>query len=134
MDRIMDLMEPLLRIGFPISLAVVAVLCLVDLIQRYRTSRLQFASKHLFILMLIGAHAGSITAFGRLEPSVAQRIGDWPGWLSAPMGFLVLLYVFGPAALLVLYGCHEASEGRPYYILVFLLYLLAMNSLSSLTL
>ncbi len=84
--------------------------------------------------MRIGAHAGSITAFGRLEPSVAQRIGDWPGWLSAPMGFLVLLYVFGPVALLVLYGCHEASEGRPYYILVFLLYLLAMNSLSSLTL
>ncbi len=131
MDRIIDLIGPVLRNGFAISLAFMSVLCLADLAHRYRTSNLQFSIKHLFVITLVGAHAGSIMAFSRSAPSVAQRIDQWPAWLSAPMGFLVLIYVFGPAGLLVCYGGHEASQGRPYYLLVFFLYLLALNSLSS---
>ncbi len=135
MDLIVELIEPffgLMKIVFVIGLVVVSWVCLVDLVQRLRAKRLQFSSRDLFLLLLIVAHAGSIAAFSRSAPSLSTRMQEWPAWLSVPVGFLIPVYIFGPIALLFGYGCHEASEDRPCYLLVAMLYLVAVRWMAAL--
>ena len=137
MNWLVELIEPffgLLRLGFVVVLIVVAIACLVDLIKRLRTGRVQFAIKHLFFLTLIAAHAASIAAVARaLRPETGALQGT-PKWVSIPMEVLVPLYFFGPALLLLFLGTYECSKGRPYYLLVALLYLLAFKGMASLAL
>jgi len=134
MDWFFDLIEPLLKfmkIGFVIVLVWVALVCLVDLVERLRTKRLQFSSRDLFFLLLIVAHAGSIAALARAAPSFSARLQEWPGWIATPVGLLIPIYIFGPIALLFGFGCHEGAQGRPYYLLVAFLYLLTVRAMAS---
>lgn len=135
MDLVFELIEPfsgLMKIGFVIVLAWVSFVCLVDLVQRMRAKRLQFSSRDLFFLLLVVAHAGSIAAFSRTSPSLATRMEKWPMWLSVPVGILIPLYIFGPIALLFGFSCHEASQDRPYYLLVAMLYFLTVRWMAAL--
>lgn len=137
MGRVVDLIEPFfpfLRLGFVIILIGVAGVCLVDLIKRFRTGRVQFASKHLFLLTLIAAHAGSIAAIASAPLSVTRGLQRAPRWLSIAMELLVPLYVLGPTLLLLFFGVYESSKGRPYYLLVAFVYLLAIRGMASLAL
>ncbi len=135
MDWIVELIEPffgLLRLGFVVVLLGVAIVCLVDLIKRLRAGRVQFALRHLFVLTLIAAHAGSIAAVARALRPESGALQGASDWVAVPMLFLVPLYVFGPALLLLCFGAYECSKGRPYYLLVALLYLLAFKGMASL--
>ena len=125
MSRFVELIEPyfsILRVGFVIILLGYAVVCLVDLTQRFRKGTLQFAPKQLFILTLIAAHALSVAVITRAAPRSSTGAAD----------LLLTAYIFGPLTVLFAFGCFEATKGRPYYLLIALLYALAVKAVSSL--
>ncbi len=123
--RLIDIIEPYLafmRFGFAVVLLCWFVLCLVDLIRRFRQGSLQYSSRHLFLLLLITAHACSVAAIGRAGLKTLPVVLD----------LLLTAYIFGPITLLFGFGCYEATRGRPYYLLVALLYLWGFRFMSSL--
>ena len=125
MTHIVELIEPyfsILRIGFVTILLGYAVLCLVDLTQRFRKGTVQFGTKQLFILTLIAAHACSVAAITRAAPRSSSIAAD----------LLLTAYIFGPLTVLFAFGCYEATKGRPYYLLIALLYVLTVKAVSSL--
>ena len=125
MSRFVELIEPyfsILRVGFVIILLGYAVLCLVDLTQRFRNGTLQIGIKQLLILMLIAAHAFSVVAITRASPRSSTIAAD----------LLLTAYIFGPLTVLFAFGCYEATKGRPYYLLIALLYALTVKAVSSL--
>jgi len=125
MTRIIELIEPyfgILRVGFVIVLLGFALLCLVDLTRRFCKGTLQFASKDLFILTFIAAHACSVAVIARAAPRSPSTAPD----------LLLTVYIFGPIAFLFAFGCYQATKDRPYYLLIALLYVLAFRAIISL--
>jgi hypothetical protein len=125
MSRFIEQIEPyfsILRVGFIIVLIGYAVLCLVDLTQRPRKHTLQFGTKQVLILTLIAAHACSVAAITRAAPRSSTTAVD----------FLLTIYIFGPLTILFALGCFEATKGRPYFLLIALLYVLTVKAAASL--
>lgn len=116
----------LLALGFVIILIGLAVWCLANLVRRFRAGQVRFALRHLLIVTLIVAHAGSVVAITKGSPGLADQMRQSPGGLSLSVVVLSPVYVFVPIAVLFGFGCYEIAKGRPYYLLAAMLYLLAV--------